>query len=51
MLYDEDGGREDEPTTMTVNWTPFLTLLPLRLPANDILTSFANEKLKAEGME
>lgn len=23
---------------MTVNWTPFLTLFPLRLPANDILT-------------
>ena len=24
------------PTTITVNWTPFLTLFPLRLPANDI---------------
>jgi hypothetical protein len=22
---------------MTVNWTPFLTLFPLRLPANDML--------------
>ena len=22
---------------MTVNWTPFLTLLPLRLPANDMM--------------
>lgn len=26
----------DAPTTMTVNWTPFLTLFPLRLPAKDM---------------
>jgi len=24
------------PTTMRVNWTPFLTLFPRRLPANDM---------------
>ena len=24
------------PTTMTVNWTPFLTLFPLRRPAKDM---------------
>jgi hypothetical protein len=24
------------PTTIKVNWTPFLTLFPLRLPANDM---------------
>ena len=28
---------KDPPTTMTVNWTPFLTLFPLRLPANDMM--------------
>ena len=33
----EDGGAHiNIPTTITVNWTPFLTLFPLRLPANDI---------------
>lgn len=26
------------PTTMTVNWTPFLALFPLRLPAKDMVT-------------
>ena len=26
-----------KPTTMTVNWTPFLTLFPLRRPANDMV--------------
>ena len=26
------------PTTMRVNWTPFLILFPLRLPAKDILS-------------
>lgn len=32
-----DRKKMDEPTTMRVNWTPFLTLFPLRLPAKDIL--------------
>lgn len=39
MTRSEKGMRSefiDIPTTITVNWTPFLTLFPLRLPANDI---------------
>lgn len=33
--------KKNIPTTMTVNWTPFFTLFPLRLPANDILAKAA----------
>lgn len=35
--WQADWARKDVPTTMTVNWTPFLTLFPLRRPANDMM--------------